>query len=216
MTKKDKVTVDDIIGIVKCEQTDSVEEVRKLRGRTNERFMIDDAGTLIDMVTRNTYDYVSDVCELLNDLHKKNNELRLQLNLCSDQRNEFHRAARENANRVGKLKKENEQLKSENQRLSEQKHIDFVKDCTAIEEELSNLKCANKKLLKSNDFLLKEHEKLTSVNQELRNELKFDEEMYKTFKEIIDEADDLITSHLSKHYQRQWKNFCKHRGVLDD
>lgn len=117
---------------------------------------------------------------------------------------------------LNKLNEENEQLKSENQRLSEQKHIDFVKDCTAIEEELSNLKCANKKLLKSNDFLLKEHEKLTSVNQELRNELKFDEEMYKTFKEIIDEADDLITSHLSKHYQRQWKNFCKHRGVLDD
>lgn len=61
-----------------------------------------------------------------------------------------------------------------------------------------------------------ENEKLTSVNQELRNELKFDEKMYTTFKEIIDEADDLITSHLSKHYQRQWKNFCKHRGVLDD
>ena len=64
--------------------------------------------------------------------------------------------------------------------------------------------------------LTDENEQLTSVNQELRNELKFDEEMYKTFKEIIDEADDLITSHLSKHYQRQWKNFCKHRGVLDD
>ena len=64
--------------------------------------------------------------------------------------------------------------------------------------------------------LWKENEKLKSVEQELRNELKFDEEMYKTFKEIIDEADDLITSHLSKHYQRQWKNFCKHRGVLDD
>lgn len=61
-----------------------------------------------------------------------------------------------------------------------------------------------------------ENEQLKSVNQELRNELKFDEKMYKTFKEIIDEADDLITSHLSKHYQRQWKNFCKHRGVLDD
>lgn len=90
---------------------------------------------------------------------------------------------------------------------------DFVKDCTAIEEELSNLKCANKKLLKSNDFLLKEHEKLTSVNQELRNELKFDEIIYKDFKEIIDEADDLITSHLSKHYQRKWKNFCKSKGM---
>jgi len=31
-----------------------------------ERFIIDDAGTLIDMQTRNTYDYVSDVCPLLN------------------------------------------------------------------------------------------------------------------------------------------------------
>ena len=67
MTKKDKVTVDDIIGIVKCEQTDSVEEVRKLRGR-NERFIVDDAGTLIDIETRNTYDYVSELLPLLNDL----------------------------------------------------------------------------------------------------------------------------------------------------
>ena len=31
-----------------------------------ERFIVDDAGTLIDMQTRNTYDYVSDVCPLLN------------------------------------------------------------------------------------------------------------------------------------------------------
>ena len=69
MTKRDKVTVDNIIGLVHTdEMTNSVEEVRKLRGRTNERFMIDDAGTLIDMETRNTYDYVSDVVDLLNDL----------------------------------------------------------------------------------------------------------------------------------------------------
>lgn len=31
-----------------------------------ERYIIDDAGTLIDIQTRNTYDYVSDVCPLLN------------------------------------------------------------------------------------------------------------------------------------------------------
>lgn len=38
MTEQDKVTVDDIIGIVKTEeQTNSVEEVRKLRGRENEQ-----------------------------------------------------------------------------------------------------------------------------------------------------------------------------------
>ena len=37
MSEQDKVTVDDIIGIVKTEeQTNSVEEVRKLRGRENK------------------------------------------------------------------------------------------------------------------------------------------------------------------------------------
>ena len=52
-----------------------------------------------------------EIVDKMNELHEENNELRLQLNLCSDQRNEFHRGARENANRVGKLEKENEQLK---------------------------------------------------------------------------------------------------------
>ena len=76
MTKKDKITVDDIIGIVHTDEpTDSVEEVRKLRGR-NERFIIDTAGTLIDMVTRDTYDYVSEVCPLLNGMAKENENLK--------------------------------------------------------------------------------------------------------------------------------------------
>lgn len=43
---------------------------------TNKRFIVDDTGTLIDTQTRDTYDYVSDVCELLNGLH----EINLQLN----------------------------------------------------------------------------------------------------------------------------------------
>ena len=69
MTERDKTTVDDIIGIVHTDETtNSVEEVKKLRGRTNERFIVDDAGTLVDMVTRNTYDYVSELLPLLNDL----------------------------------------------------------------------------------------------------------------------------------------------------
>ena len=32
----------------------------------SERFIVDTAGTLIDIETRNTYDYVSKVCPLLN------------------------------------------------------------------------------------------------------------------------------------------------------
>ena len=68
MTKRDKVTVNDIMGLVHTDETtNSVEEVKKLRGR-NERFIVDDTGTLIDMETRNTYDYVSEVLPLLNDL----------------------------------------------------------------------------------------------------------------------------------------------------
>ena len=68
MTERDKVTVNDIIGIVHTDETtNSVEEVKKLRGR-NERFIVDDAGTLIDIETRNTYDYVSELLPLLNDL----------------------------------------------------------------------------------------------------------------------------------------------------
>ena len=39
---------------------------------TEKRFMVDDAGTLIDMQTRNTYDYVTDIVELLNELNNKN------------------------------------------------------------------------------------------------------------------------------------------------
>ena len=67
MTKKDKVTVDDIIGIVHTDETtNSVDEVRKLRGR-NERFIVDTAGTLIDMVTRENFDIVEEVVDILNN-----------------------------------------------------------------------------------------------------------------------------------------------------
>ena len=69
--------MDEVIGLIHTDEpTDSVEEVRKLRGRTNERFIVDTAGTLIDMVTRNTYDYVSEVCPLLNEMAKENEQLK--------------------------------------------------------------------------------------------------------------------------------------------
>ena len=62
------------------------------------------------------YDYIAN---RWNALHEENNELRLMLNSCSDQRNEFHRGARENANRVGKLERENEWLKQYKQSVSD-------------------------------------------------------------------------------------------------
>jgi len=44
-----------------------------------ERFIIDDAGTLIDIETRNTYDYVDEVCPVLNELVTENKALKQQL-----------------------------------------------------------------------------------------------------------------------------------------
>lgn len=44
-----------------------------------ERFMVDDAGSLIDMETRTTYDYVSDVVDLLNEQDTRIKELSNEL-----------------------------------------------------------------------------------------------------------------------------------------
>ena len=41
-------------------------ETKKRDRMTEKRFIIDDAGTLIDIETRNTYDYVSEICPILN------------------------------------------------------------------------------------------------------------------------------------------------------
>ena len=114
MTKRDKVTVEDIIGIVHTdESTNSVEEVKKLRGRTNERFIVDDAGTLIDMETRNTYDYVSEVLPLLNGL---TNEIKIAQSVIQMKRQQISSLAksnREGAKKVQSLAKEKENLKDE-------------------------------------------------------------------------------------------------------
>ena len=43
---------------------------------TTERFMVDDCGTLIDMQTRDTFDYVSEVVGLLNAFAEENEQLK--------------------------------------------------------------------------------------------------------------------------------------------
>ena len=91
------------------------------------------------------------------------------------------------------------------------------KDDTAysINELVNLLNYFNRCTVSNVEFmeLKEENEQLKSVNQELRKELQFDAEQYKIFIEVINEADDLICSHLSKHYQRHWKNFCKNREI---
>ena len=42
----------------------------------NKRFMVDDAGTLIDIQTREMYDIVEEVCSVLNALYNENEQLK--------------------------------------------------------------------------------------------------------------------------------------------
>ena len=59
----------------------------------------------------------NEVVDLLNEFYKENKELQFQCNQLQEGAHEFYRAARENANRVGQLKKENKELKEENEKL---------------------------------------------------------------------------------------------------
>ena len=112
MTEKTTEEIDKEIEEVK-NRFNSVEEVKKLRGRTNERFIVDDAGTLIDMETRNTYDYVSEVLPLLNGL---TNEIKIAQSVIQMKRQQISSLAksnREGAKKVQSLAKEKENLKDE-------------------------------------------------------------------------------------------------------
>ena len=46
---------------------------------TEKRFIVDDAGTLIDMSTRDMFDIVEEVCPLLNRLFDENEQLKQRI-----------------------------------------------------------------------------------------------------------------------------------------
>lgn len=57
---------------------------------------------------------VIDLVDLIDDINKlaeENKEIKIQYDNLKAQRDEFYRGARENANRVGQLEKENKELK---------------------------------------------------------------------------------------------------------
>ena len=78
--------------------------------------MVDDAGTLIDILTRDTYDYVSDVCPVCNKLWSQT-----------------ERFARHNQ----ELEKENEELKQTMKKVAEllSDEVDLFSD-KAIEHDI--------------------------------------------------------------------------------
>ena len=93
------------------------------------------------------------------------------------------------------------------------KILEVLNENEQLKEEIENIKDVNVRCCNDYSHYRRENEQLKSVNQELRKELQFDAKQYKVFIDVIDKADDLICSYLSKHYQRQWKNFCKNKEV---
>lgn len=87
-----------------------------------------------------------EIVDLLNKQHEQIQELQIQLNCTSDQRDEFFRGARQNANRVGKLVKENEKLKEQ---LNEiilkwtQNQVEFNKDKLYVKDNNTEIVLEN-------------------------------------------------------------------------
>ena len=98
-----------------------------------KRFMIDDAGSLIDKQTRKYYDYVSEVVDLLNEQNQQIKELEqegMQLkeknkkvnerNLCLNSELSYYQSQYWKIIQHKQLKEENKQLKEEVENLHEQ------------------------------------------------------------------------------------------------
>ena len=76
----------------------------------NKRYVVDDAGTLIDIQTRDTYDYVSDVCDVLNEKDKS-------IKILTNHNKEYVRSINILEDKLKKLK----ELEKENQELLKNK-----------------------------------------------------------------------------------------------
>lgn len=98
-----------------------------------------------------------------NRVYEENEQLKTQLQNTSRQRDEFHRGARENANRIGKLEKENEQLNT--QKLNIEVDRDYFRTKASSLED-GYLQLQNKEIR-----LKKENEQLKKENYELHKRL---------------------------------------------
>lgn len=78
-----------------------------------ERFMVDDAGTLIDMQTRDMFDIVEEVCPLLNILADENEELKSKLVYEKREHNHWKKECLESINEIAQLKREIVHLKGD-------------------------------------------------------------------------------------------------------
>ena len=96
-----------------------------------QRFIIDDCGTLIDVVTRKHYDYVSDVVDVLNDLDSENTHLKYSLGAYMVDLNNYK-------GKCSALEQENEQLKQFQDRVFSWIDMHLQRLPTLIDDEFNS------------------------------------------------------------------------------
>ena len=90
----------------------------------NKRFLIGDAGELIDLNNHKFIDYGDECCKLLNELHDENGQLRKENDMLSCELSVSANKEISRNCRIAELEEENEQLKQHNMELI--KKIDML------------------------------------------------------------------------------------------
>lgn len=91
---------------------------------TEKRFLIDDAGELIDFDNHKFIDYGDECCKLLNELSDENEQLRKENDMLSCELSVSANKEISRNCRIAELEEENEQLKQHNTELINK--IDFL------------------------------------------------------------------------------------------
>lgn len=111
-----------------------------------KRFLIDDAGELIDFDNHKFIDYGDECCKLLNELHDENEQLRKENDMFSCELSVSANKEISRNCRIAELEEENEQLKSTIAQLIEQnrKNNDLLlSDIRILEKALWCSDCEN-------------------------------------------------------------------------
>lgn len=108
-------------------------------------------------------------------------------------------------NKINHLKNENEQFRN----IARDYNIPFNKLCNTFEdvlEENEQLKQEIKELQgKASGWKITASEEMMKQSELMKENGQL--------KKVIDEADDLIKSHLTNHYKTRWKHICEYYGV---
>ena len=112
----------------------------------NKRFLIDDAGELIDLNNHKFIDYGDECCKLLNELNDENEQVRKENDMLSCELSVSANKEISRNCRIVELEEENEQLKSTIAQLIEQnrKNNDLLlSDIRILEKALWCKGCEN-------------------------------------------------------------------------